>query len=248
MNSKNILAAFTALIVSMGTVPFLPAADEKQPQKKKGAVDLFDGKTLNGWVHDSEGRAKYEVVDGVIVGTTVEGSPNSFLLSEKEYGDFELEFEVKVDTGLNSGVQIRSRPKTAGDIPEAEKGKRNSAEGRVFGPQVEIESSPGQAGYIYGEATGLGWLSVEPQDKEHAHNRMKNDEWNHFRVLARGPRIRTWINGEEVANLAHEEVYGTHPKGHIGLQVHGIKQGTGPFQVRWRNLTIRELPEGKKKE
>ena len=53
--------------------------------------------------------------------------------------------------------------------------------------------------------------------------------------------IVAWINGEEVANLKHDEVFGTHPKGMIGLQVHGIKKGTGPYEVRWRNLKIREL-------
>ncbi len=205
------------------------------------AKAIFDGKSLEGWAHDSVGKATYEVVDGAILGTTVEGSSNSFLLSEKEYGDFELTFEVNVDDGLNSGVQIRSREKTDADIPNEQKGKKNSAVGRVFGPQVEIEMSPGQSGYIYGEATGLGWLSPEPADKAHAHEHIKNGEWNAYRILAKGPRIQTWINGEKVADLTHEEIYKTHPKGHFGLQVHGIKKGTGPFSVRWRNLKIKEL-------
>ena len=68
-------------------------------------VKLFDGKTLDGWIQKN-GTAKYKVVDGTIQGTTNEGSPNSFLCSEKEYGDFELEFEVKVHNSLNSGVPV----------------------------------------------------------------------------------------------------------------------------------------------
>jgi len=71
-------------------------------------MDLFDGETLNGWSIHS-GYAKYRVEDGAIVGTAVKGSPNTFLCTDKEYGDFILEFEVKCDPRLNSGVQIRSR-------------------------------------------------------------------------------------------------------------------------------------------
>ncbi|MCB1086893.1 MAG: DUF1080 domain-containing protein, partial [Verrucomicrobiae bacterium] len=171
--------------------------------------------------------------DGTIHGTTAKGSPNSFLCSKDEYGDFELEFDVKVHDKLNSGVQIRSSLK---DIE-----KENSYGGRVNGPQCEIEASPGQAGFIYGEATGLGWLSPEPQDKNFSHSLMKNGEWNHFRIVAKGPRIQTWINGEAVADLTHEEIYKTHPKGFIGLQVHGIGKEPGPFDVAWKNLRIKPL-------
>jgi hypothetical protein len=184
-------------------------------------------------------------VDGTIVGTTTEGSPNSFLASNKEYGDFELEFEVKVDDALNSGVQLRSTDKAV--EVEGAKGKGAKGKGakgdRVNGPQCEIEASPGQAGYIYGEATGLGWLSQEPDSKDPAknqHSHMKNGEWNSYRIVAKGPRIQTFINGQPVADLTHEGIFKSHPKGFIGLQVHGIKKGTGPYSVAWRNIRIKE--------
>lgn len=205
-------------------------------------TELFDGASLKGWKPSTLGSAKYEVVEGAIKGETVEGSPNTFLLSEKEYGDFELEFEVKVHDSLNSGVQIRSREKTEEDLATTGKnGKPAKDIDRFHGPQVEIEASPGQAGYIYGEATGRGWLSPEPQDSAHSHEFVKNGEWNKFRIVAKGPRIQTFINGEKVADLTDEEIYKTHPKGFIGLQVHGIKKGTGPFDVFWKNIRIREL-------
>jgi len=206
-------------------------------------ISLFDGKTLKGWTQ-LNGTATYEVKDGAIVGRTAEGSPNSFLCTEKLYGDFELECDVKCDTGLNSGLQIRSLQKTAQTAEAAPKKGKNDQEGRVYGPQVEIEASPGQSGFIYGEATGLAWLSPEPRSKDpnvNQHSYMKNDEWNHFRVIAKGPRIQTFINGQTVADLTHEEIYKTHPKGFIGLQVHGIRKGGGPFQAAWRNIRIREL-------
>ena len=197
---------------------------------------LFDGKTLDGWVQKN-GTATYEVKDGTIHGTTKEGSPNSFLCSKELYGDFELEFEVKVHDKLNSGVQIRSKTKET-----ASGKKKNDKVGRVYGPQVEIEASSekgAEAGYVYGEATGRGWLTSS--DRLIPHKQMKDGEWNKFRVVAKGPRIQTWINGEQMEDLTDAEIYETHPKGFIGLQVHGVKKGTGPFDVAWRNIRIKVL-------
>ncbi len=222
----NLKRTLTCLAAAGAVALTVNAKDED------GWISLFDGKSLDGWEVKS-GFATYEVKDGAIHGTTAKGSPNTFLCSKEKYGDFELEFDVKVHDKLNSGVQIRSSLK---DVE-----KPNSHGGRVNGPQVEIEASPGQAGYIYGEATGLGWLSPEPQDKGHSHNHIKNGEWNHYRIVAKGPRIQTWINGEQVADLTHEEIFKTHPKGFIGLQVHGIGKEAGPYDVWWKNLKIKPL-------
>jgi len=183
-------------------------------------VPLFDGKTLDGWTQRN-GLATYRVEDGAIVGRTAKKSPNSFLCTNKAYCDFELLFDVKVDLGLNSGVQIRSR---------SSKDYNNE---RVHGPQVEIETAPGESGYIYGEATGRGWLSPN-QDIKDAY---KNDQWNTFRVLAVGPRIQTWINDTPVEDLTDKA---SSQCGFIGLQVHGVGD-RGPFEVRWRNIKIKDL-------
>lgn len=204
-----------------------------------GWVSLFDGKTLKGWTQKN-GTAPYRVEDGMIVGRTAKGSPNSFLCSDKDYGDFELEFDVKMDDGLNSGMQLRSRGRAKTEATG--KGVNNSV-GRVFGPQVEIASSGEKgslSGYIYGEAMG-DWRT--PKDRLVAHKHFKNDEWNHFRVLARGPRIQTWINGALIDDLTDEAIYKTHPKGYLGLQVHGIgaKELPKPLTVAWKNIRIREL-------
>lgn len=194
-------------------------------------IALFDGKTLAGWTQKN-GTATYRVKDGAIIGKTSEGSPNSFLCTTKEYGDFELTFEVRVDDGLNSGVQIRSRTKDeSADDP-----------GRVYGPQVEIESSGeegAEAGYVYGEATGRGWLT--PEERLKPHRVFRDGEWNRFRIVAKGPRIETFINGEPIEDLTDEQIYETHPSGFIGLQVHGIRKGTGPYEVAWRKLRLRKL-------
>ena len=188
---------------------------------------IFDGKTLKGWTQRN-GTATYRVENAVIIGKTKEGSPNSFLCSDRKYGNFDLKFDVKVDMGLNSGVQIRSQT-------------RDGFRGRVNGPQVEIESSGengAESGYIYGEAAG-GWMT--PKAKLIPHKHFKDGEWNSYRVLAKGANIKVWINGNLISDLTHEEKLKSHPKGFIGLQVHGIGKRNGPFEVRWRNLKLKEL-------
>ena len=197
-----------------------------------GWVSLFDGKSLDGWIQKN-GTATYRIEGDTIVGKTNEGSPNSFLCTRKLYGDFELTFDVKVDNALNSGVQIRSQTAEP-------KGKAKF--GRVNGPQVEIEASGAkgaEAGYVYGEATGRGWLTPAERLKPHKH--FKDGDWNSYRIVAKGARIQTWINGEAIEDLTDDAIYKTHAKGFIGLQVHGIKKGTGPYEVAWRNLKLREL-------
>ena len=188
---------------------------------------IFDGKTLEGWTQRN-GTATYRVEKKSVVGKTNEGSPNSFLCSDKEYGNFDLIFEVKVDDKLNSGVQIRSQTK-------------GGPKGRVNWPQVEIEASGkngAEAGYIYGEAAG-GWMT--PADKLKPHKHFKDGKWNKYRVVADGANIKVWINGAAVSDLNHEEKYKSHPKGFIGLQVHSIGRGSGPYEVRWRKIKIKEL-------
>ena len=213
--SKHILT--TTLLFAFALTGF--AKDKYTP--------IFDGKTLKGWTQRN-GTATYRVENGAIVGKTKEGSPNSFLCTDKLYGNFDLKFEVKVDNGLNSGVQIRSQTK---DGPK----------GRVNGPQVEIEMSGkngAESGYIYGEAAG-GWMT--PADKRKPHKHFKDGEWNAYRVVAKDAHIQVWINGVQISDLVDKEKLKSHPKGFIGLQVHGIRKGSGPFEVSWRNLGIIEL-------
>ena len=218
----------TTMVGIVGIVGMLVISGSAPAGEDSGWVSLFDGETLKGWVQKN-GTATYRVEDGCIVGKTAEGSPNSFLCTTKEYGDFELEFDVKVDDRLNSGVQIRSKTK-------------GSPTGRVYGPQVEIEAAGKggcEAGYVYGEATGRGWLTPPERLKPHKH--FKDGQWNHYRIVAKGPRIQTWINGHKIEDLTDEAIYKTHPRGFIGLQVHAIPRGKGPYEVRWRNIRIKVL-------
>jgi hypothetical protein len=198
---------------------------------------LFDGKTIDGWTVRG-GNATYKVDDGTIVGTTTEGSPNTFLC-RGPYGDFELELDVRCDKALNSGVQIRSHVYEK-DTPQPSNPKRIRKAGEVYGYQCEIAPAEGGvSGNFWDEGRNTKWHD-DFSKKPEAVKAFKNDEWNHYRIVAQGDHIRSWVNGVACADF-HDK---TDASGFIGLQVHGIKQGTGPYQVRWKNIRIRELKEG----
>lgn len=228
MQHPSILFLLAAPLALVPRGPAPTAQDAPRAERADtGKVRLFDGESLQGWTQRN-GTATYRVEDGAIVGRTTEGSPNSFLCTDRSYSDFELRFEVKVDDALNSGVQIRSNT-------------RGGPTGRVNGPQVEIEASGAngaEAGYLYAEAAG-GWMTPPAALVPHKH--FKDGEWNTYRVVANGPNIRVQLNGVLVSDLTHQAMYASHPTGFIGLQVHGVGAGAGPFEVRWRSIELREL-------
>ena len=185
-------------------------------------TNLFDGKTLKGF-KQLGGKALYEVKNGEIVGTTVKDTPNSFLATEKEYGDFILELDLKLDEPMNGGVQFRSLSK-----PDYQNG-------RVHGYQMEVDPTErAWSGAIYDEGR-RDWLyipNINPAGKKAF---KPVGQWNKYRIEAIGSTIRTWINGIPTANLIDDMT----AKGFIALQVHSIsgtmKEG---MKIRWKNIKI----------
>ena len=199
-----------------------------------GFTPLFDGESLDGWTQKG-GEAEYFVEDGVIVGKAVPKTPNSFLCTEREYGDFELRLEFQCDPRLNSGIMFRAQ-----SSPDYK-------DGRVHGYQCEIDPSPRAASAgIYDEAR-RGWLfpvKDEPgafEDyKARAGYAFNQDGWNAYIIRCEGDRITTTINGLEGADITDD----TDARGFIGLQVHGIGKKEAPeppMLVKWRNIRIKEL-------
>lgn len=191
-------------------------------QEEEHWEPLFNGENFDGFTK-LNGDAKYHVEDGQMIGISEMGTPNTFMTTDKNYSDFILEFEVRVDARLNSGVQIRSN-----SIP-------SYRDGRVHGYQVEIDpSSRAYSGGIYDEAR-RGWiypLSRNPKGRA----AFNNGAWNSYRVEAIGPSIRVWINGVNTSNLIDDMT----AEGFIGFQVHGIgdnKEKDGA-EVRWKNIRI----------
>ncbi len=190
--------------------------------------NLFDGKTLNGWIQRN-GKAKYAVEDGMIIGTTVLNTPNSFLCTRKNYTDFILELDFLVEPGMNSGIQIRSQS------------WEHYKNGRVHGYQVEIDTSDrAWSAGIYDEAR-RGWL-FPLKDKPKAQKAFKQNDWNHYRIEAIGDRIRTWINGVPAADL-RDNMTST---GFIALQVHSSKEAGK--KIKWRNIRIKDLTRNNREQ
>ncbi len=195
-------------------------------------IDLFDGESLKGW-QQRGGKATYRVEDGAIVGTSAPNTPNSFLCTNKHWGDFELELEFKVDSELNSGIQIRSN-----SLPAYHNG-------RVHGYQGESDPSDrGWTGGIYDEGR-RGWLAPLTENTA-ARYAFRQGEWNRFRIVAIGDSIKTFLNGVPAADLIDSET----AKGFIALQVHSVGEESDPLEARWRNIRLRPIdgvvPEGAK--
>jgi hypothetical protein len=196
---------------------------------------LFDGTSLDGWKPARDNK-QFTLVDGVILGSS--SGQTQFLHTKKEYGDFELEFEVKLhDLDLNSGVQIRTSL-----IRVNERGDERPS---VHGPQVDLGKSPGRSGYIFNQGNGA-W--VTPKEDLIRNSLMVNGEWNKVRVLAVGREIKTWINGNQVSDLTvPSEIHERYSKGVIALQVHGVRNPEEKTRhVSFRSIRVRRIESAKK--
>ena len=227
------------LRLSFALVGLLALSLPARAADEEGFKPLFDGKSLTGWKQHG-GAAKYRVENGEIVGQCVPNTQNSFLCTEKDYGDFILEVEWKVSPKLNSGIQIRSQVFEKETELDLEGKKRKIPADRVHGYQVEIDPDVERgrlfSGAIYDEAR-RGRFLADLKDNEAARKAFKPGEWNKFRVECRGDSIKTWINGVPAVDL-HDNMT---PKGLIALQVHQVGAKTDPLEVRWRNIKIKEL-------
>jgi len=206
------------IFAAISLMPFVVSS-----QTNEGWIDLSNGSNLNGW-KQLNGKAEYVVENNEIIGISVPKEPNSFLCTEKDYGDFILELEVNVEPPLNSGIQFRSLSID------------NYKKGRVHGYQCEIDPSKrAWSGGIYDEARRDWLYNLARNEKGSA--AFKPGDWNTYRIEAIGNHIRTWINGVMCANLVDNET----ASGFIALQVHGVGDDTEKIgkKVRWKNIRIK---------
>ena len=221
---RTLLTAFV-LVLS----PSLLLADQE--------VELFNGKDLNGWTKRG-GAATYAVENGEIIGHSAPDTTNTFLCTDKEYGDFTLELDFKVDPkDFNSGVQLRSHARPEGD------------QQRVYGYQVEIDTDPNRpwTGGIYFEGGSkdkngewirkAGWLN-DLSKNEAAQKERHLGDWNHFKIVAKGKHIQTWLNGVPAADYVDNDKTAFTPKGFIALQVHAVGGSHDTKEVRWKNIKL----------
>ncbi|HEX4413991.1 MAG TPA: DUF1080 domain-containing protein [Lacipirellulaceae bacterium] len=207
-----------------------------------GTVELFNGKDLTGWKKRG-GNATYRVENGEIVGSSAPNTTNTFLCTDKEFGNFELELDFKIDPRdnlANSGVQLRSHARPEGD------------QERVYGYQVEIDTKKDRpwTGGIYFEGGSKDdkgqwirkgqWLN-DLTKNEAAQKERHLGEWNHLKIMFKDHHIQTWLNGVPAADYTEKDEKAYSPKGFIALQVHAVGKLTEPREVRFKNLKLTEL-------
>ncbi len=192
---------------------------------QNGYTNLFNGKDLTGW-KILAGKAEYRVENGGITGTAVLNSGNTFLVTEREYGDFILELDVKTESDqTNSGIQLRSHYNPLG----------HEGKGLVYGKQCEIDPSDrAWSGGVYDEGRRDWLYPMELNAK--AKTAWKNGGFNHIKVECMGYTTKTWING-----VATAYVVDTLDKtGFIGLQVHAINDaGQAGKKIFFKNVRIK---------
>ncbi len=199
-------------------------------------TSLFDGRSIEGWVQRG-GKAEYRVEDGVIIGRSVPNTGNSFLCTKRDYTNFVLELEFKVDAGLNPGVQIRSHGFDQATSFNWKGRDYKVAAGRVHGLQVEIDpSTRAWTAGVYEEGA-RGWMN-DLKTNDTARAAFRQEDWNRLRIECAGDSIKTWLNGVAAAELND----GMTPAGFLGLQVHGVGDRAQPLEIRWRGLRLQELP------
>ncbi|MDX1641686.1 MAG: DUF1080 domain-containing protein [Balneolaceae bacterium] len=210
----------TIFLLTISTVLFLLPI-QACSQADQDWQPMFNGQNLDGWTK-LNGDAEYQVDGTTITGIARMDTPNTFLATEESYGDFILEFDVKVDPRLNSGVQIRSES------------NQEYMKGRVHGYQVEIDPSQrAWSGGIYDEAR-RGWLYPITRNKE-CSEAFRNGLWNTYRIEAVGNEIKTWVNGAQCSNLYDDMT----SEGFIALQVHSIyDEEQDGATVQWRDVKI----------
>lgn len=181
-------------------------------------TNLFNGKNLDGW-EIKQGSAEYKVDGNEIIGYSKLGTESTYLCTKKAYGDFILEVDVKMEVGLNSGIQFRSN---------------SHQNGKVYGYQAEIDASDRKwSGGIFDQSR-RGWVYPVTMN-EPGREAFKNGAWNSYRIEAIGNTIRTWVNGVQVTNLVDDMT----SEGFVAFQIHKIKNKKQEgLNVRWRGARI----------
>jgi len=247
MNSVNKPSVFATLFIAALSLTALygcnssprdpsPATSASSPDASASSPSgarclLPDASLFPLWVIRGD-AATYSVSDGVITGTTAPNTTNTFLCTVAEYADFVLELDVKTDPALNSGIQIRShaRPEKFNNQPIE----------RVHGYQIEIDPSNRKwTGGLYDEGGRL-WLA-DLKSNPAAQAAFRQGDWNHLRIHAEGPRIRTWLNGVPAIDYTETAQVEANRSGFIALQVHGVGAKTDPLMVQFKNIFLTPL-------
>ncbi|MDO5979818.1 3-keto-disaccharide hydrolase [Flavivirga spongiicola] len=176
-------------------------------------TSLFNGKNLDGW--KVYGTEKWYVENGDLVCESGKDKAYGYLGTKKHYKDFILTLEFKQWSNGNSGVFIRSTLNGT----------------KIKGWQVEVAPKGKHTGGVY-ESYGRGWLIKPEAEKE---NVLKEGEWNTMKIIVKGSKLTSWLNGTKMISLDDEKI--GKGEGGIALQIHS----GGNVKLSWKNIKIKEL-------
>ncbi|MEO7393939.1 MAG: DUF1080 domain-containing protein [Chitinophagaceae bacterium] len=178
-----------------------------------GYKKIFNGKDLSGWkIHGTE---KWYVENSELVCESGPDKQYGYLSTDKNYKNFVLKLQFKLQANGNSGVFIRS-----------------GIDGtKINGWQVEVAPPDKHTGGIY-ESYGRGWL-IQP-DKE-GEKKLKSNDWNEMKIEVINDKVTTWLNNKQMVTLTDEKI--GQGNGFVALQIHD----GGGIKVRWKNIRIKEL-------
>lgn len=240
MNPITVLAFASVILVGAF------AADD-------GFLPIFDGKSLKGWhpsaktghsrASKNQSAGKWIIQDGAIHGTQDIAGNGGIIITDEQFGDFEVSLEMNNDYGPDSGLFLRSTEdgKAWQAMIDYHKG------GNLMGIYGEgLQAKPSARNYSFGDTPDIINLNtnapvplpVLPQSWKHF---WRHGQWNELRARITGnpPHITTWINGVKIMEWQEKEV--RHPAtGGIALQVHGGGNHTNAF-VRYRNIQVKKL-------
>lgn len=204
-----------------------------------GFVPLFNGRDLEGW----DGKPGWwRVEDGTITAESTPEKPctkhNYLVWRGGEPGDFELQFEYRI-VGGNSGVQFRSRQIEDWDMRGYQADLEAGPEwtGALFEHERGGVALRGQKVMIAADGTKQITQFAKPEDLQ---AKIRSDDWNQYRIVARGPEIQLFINGVKTAHAVDRQAGKAAARGRIGLQMHPGP----PMKVQFRNLKLKEFAPG----
>lgn len=232
------VGACCLLSCSLLLVPGTILADETQGSSRAPEDQfkpLFDGKEFGDWTGNKD---LFRIEEHAIVGGSMKQKipHNEFLTLGQVFKDFELRLEAKlIGEGGNAGIQIRSRRTTKEEYNATEKGK-HIPEHEMVGYQVDMGKAWKNIwwGKLYDESRRRKVLAG-PEEKV-LEDLVRWDDWNDYRILCEGPRIRIWLNGKMTVDYTEQDDKIAR-EGILGLQIHG-----GPPSEAWyRKIRIREI-------
>lgn len=191
---------FLILFLGMSSLGSTLAAEPK-------LEPIFNGKDLAGW-HSAKSELFWRVEEGVLIGESIAGLPENYLLTDKAYGDFILEFEVRWTGEIDSGIDIR-QPRVQLQLGVSRSLRRDMTGSFYVGPKIGYPEA--------GQAKTAAQL-MKPEG-----------EWNHFRLEAKGDTFTVWINGQPAVHYIDSNFPGPAP---LGLQIHGGLK----MKVKYRNI------------